>query len=121
MILPKGLGEAAETAQIFSAENADRNNDLIDLKPGRLTIKGQGTSGWYSESKKIASYDGERLRFLIAPKLLIDLTNKHHECEINENILRINGGNFIYVTCLGSEDDFEDVEAVAAGDDETEL
>lgn len=97
--LPKGLAEAAEKAEVFSAENAEDNLVSVELRPGKLRIRGQGVSGWYQESKKIA-YDGQPLHFLISPKLLGEITRKHNECSISDRALIVNGGKFKFVTCL---------------------
>lgn len=97
--LPKGLGDAADKAEIFSSENADNNQVQVELRPGKLRIKGVGVSGWYSEVKKL-KYDGDPLEFQIAPKLLIDITNRHNDCEISPERLKVDGGKWTYVTCL---------------------
>lgn len=97
--LPKGLGEAAEKAEIFSSENVDSNQVRIDLRKGKLRIKGVGNSGWYAEVKKLR-YDGPDLAFQIGPKLLKELTRKHTECEITEGRLKVDGGKWMYVTAL---------------------
>lgn len=99
--LPKGLIEAADIAQIFSAENADQNQVMIDMRPGKVRLKGQGASGWYSEVKKLA-YDGEPISFLISPVLLMELINRHNDCEITSETLRVKTGKFVYVSCLGT-------------------
>lgn len=100
MTLPKGLGEAVEKARIFSSENVDDDQVLVELRPGKLRIKGIGVSGWYREIKKL-KYDGPELSFRIPPALLMDLCNRHNDCEINEDILKVDGGKFVYVTSLG--------------------
>lgn len=102
--LPKGLGEAADRAEIFSAENTDRNEVTVELRPGKMRMKGQGQTGWYSEVKKL-NYNGEPIDFCISPKLLIELTKRHNECIISDKFLRVNGGKFVYVTVLGRIDD----------------
>jgi len=105
--LPKGLAEATQMAQIFSSENADNDSVLINLSPkkgGMLRVAGEGASGWYRETKKL-KYVGEPMKFRIAPKLLIELTKRHNECEISNDRLLVNGGKFRYVTCLGAADE----------------
>lgn len=97
--LPKGLAEAADKAEVFSAENIDENQVLVELKPGKVRIKGQGISGWYKEEKKIA-YDGQPMSFMISPKLLSQLTTKHNECVLGKGRLMVDGGKYIYVTVL---------------------
>lgn len=104
--LPKGLAEATAVASIFSSENADNDDVMINLSPkkgGMLRIKGEGASGWYTETKRI-KYSGPAMKFVIAPKLFTELTKRHNECVINQNQLAVNTGKFIYVTSLGDAD-----------------
>lgn len=114
--LPKGLGEAALKAEIFSSENADNNQVLIKLRPGKLMVKGVGISGWYEERSRL-KYNGEGMDFLVTPQLLVELTKRHNDCEITSDHLKVNGGKFVYVTCLGKSNDLENEES---GDEETE-
>jgi DNA polymerase III sliding clamp (beta) subunit (PCNA family) len=105
--LPKGLAEATANANIFTAENADNDSVLIQLSSkngGMLRVEGDGASGWYKEVKRL-KYDGESLKFRIAPKLLIELTKRHNQCEITPDRLMVDGGKFRYVTCLGTADE----------------
>lgn len=115
--LPKGLGDAADKAEVFSAENADNNQVLIKLKAGKLRIKGVGNSGWYAEDKKL-KYDGPELSFQIAPKLLKELSRKHNECEVSADRLKVNGGKWVFVTCLGIVEDKKKEVEVATEVDE---
>lgn len=98
--LPKGLASSAEIAEIFSSEEKDRNELLVTLTNGKVRIRGEGASGWFSESKKL-KYRGEDLCFTIPPKLLREITTRHNECEISEKCLLVDGGKFKYVTSLG--------------------
>lgn len=97
--LPGSLPEALAKAEIFSGENASGNLVQVELKPGKLRIKGVGALGWYEERAAI-QYDGEDLCFLIAPKLLASLVAKSAECEVAEGKLKIASGKFTYVACL---------------------
>lgn len=98
--LPRGLGEAALTAEIFSSENTDNNQVLVELRPGKMRVWSQGVSGWYQEVISKLKYEGSPIGFLIAPKLLAELTKRHNECEITPGQLKVNGGKFVFVTCL---------------------
>jgi len=100
--LPKGLKEAAQLAEVFSSEDVETDRVSILLQPGKLKITGKGVSGWYSEVKPI-KYKGPDLPFLISPKLLIELVQKHNECQIAKNRLKVSTGKFEYVTVLGAE------------------
>ena len=104
LTLPKGLGDAAAKAEVFSAENADENEVTVDIRPGRIRVRSQGTSGWYSESKKLASYKGDPLQFNVPPSLLIELVKKYNDCEVSQDKLKVVVGNFTYVVALGDAD-----------------
>jgi len=98
--LPGGLAEAVEKAEIFSAENSENNVVTVDLKAGQLRLRGRGASGWYEERKDV-KWDGEPLSFNMAPQLLVDITTRTNDCFIAPGRLKIDGGKFTYVTCLG--------------------
>jgi hypothetical protein len=105
--LPKGLADATERADVFSSENTDSNLIQVELRRGRLRIRGEGVSGYYTESKKLR-YKGEALDFLIAPKLLAEITRRHNECEVTEDRIKVNGGKFTYVSWLSKVGDTKD-------------
>jgi hypothetical protein len=102
--LPTGLVEAAEKAQIFSGDNADADNVTIELRGGKLRITGRGSGGWFQEQKSI-KYNGQPLMFTIAPKMLMELAKRHNECEVTTTRLRVDGGRYVYMTCLGNAED----------------
>ena len=97
--LPKGLSEAAEAAQIFSSENSEGDQVLVDLQPGRLRLRGHGPYGWYEERKKV-DWQGEPLSFLIAPAVLADLVRKHNEVRLRPDRLTVKSPSYHYFTCL---------------------
>lgn len=101
--LPKGLATAVDLAQVFSAQNAEENCVTVELRPGtphgKLRLTGEGASGRYREYKDL-EYNGPAMQFLIAPQLLVDITDKHTEAEITEGRLRVDGGKWVYMTCL---------------------
>ena len=99
-VLPKGLADAAEKAQVFSSENADENQVLLELKPGGMRITGRGASGYFREMKSL-KYEGKSLAFNISPALLIEITKRHNECRIAPGTLKVDGGTWVYVACLG--------------------
>lgn len=100
-VLPGGLGEEVAKAEIFSADNARDNQVLVQLKEDRLRLKGEGAHGWYESRAKIA-YRGPEISFLIAPKLLTEITGRTNECEIAPGRLKIDAGRFFYLACLGA-------------------
>ncbi len=100
--LPKSLASAAGIAEIFSKEDKDNNYSLITLEPGRLIIRGEGTTGWHTERKKI-KYDGKTMKFMMAPKIITQVIERSSEVWIADNRLIIDGGNWKYVTVLGRQ------------------
>lgn len=101
--LPGGLAEVVAKAEVFSSQNADENLITLKLKPGRLLIRAQGVNGWYEEMKEI-KWTGERMEFTIDPKLLLEIVSRTNDCIIAPGKLKVDGGKFIYVTCLGRVD-----------------
>ena len=102
--LPKGLSEAVEKAQIFSADNPDDNQIKIIIRTGKFRIRGEGGSGWFTEFTK-TKYKGPAISFFISPELLVNLTTRHNECEIGEGRLKVDAGKFVYVTALGQDEE----------------
>jgi DNA polymerase III sliding clamp (beta) subunit (PCNA family) len=114
--LPGGLAEAVDKAEIFSADNSVRNEVTVQIRQGRLRLKGEGGHGWYEERKKI-EYTGEPISFMISPKLLTEITKRTNDCEITRGCLRIDAGKFIFVAALG---EIEEKEEVVAEQEETQ-
>lgn len=99
--LPKGLGDAADKAKVFTNETSDDSQVLVELRQGKLRVKGVGGNGSYQEVKKLA-YDGPDMSFMIAPDLLIEITSRHNDAEITDGRLKVDGGKWRYVTSLGA-------------------
>ncbi len=110
--LPKGLGDAADRASVFSAETSDENQVRVELRPGKLRIRGTGATGWFQEVKKV-KYQGEPMAFNIDPKLLQEVTKKYSSAEITEGKLKVDGGKWQYVTCLSNPDEKPEAEEAA--------
>lgn len=102
LVLPKGLPEYMSKAGIFSAENVDNDYVRVEIKDGELRVIGKGSTGKYTGLKGV-KYDGPGIKFMIDPELLSNITKKYNECEVQEDPprLKVNGGNYIYVTSLG--------------------
>ena len=95
--LPGGLEEAAEKAQVFTKDQATEVV-TVHLHDDVLILKGQGTSGEYTEKKKV-KFKGD-VTFTIAPKLLAEIVNRANDCLISKEQLLVNTGKFTYVTAL---------------------
>jgi len=98
--LPKALSDTAEKAEIFSKDEGDDNTVLCSIKDNKIQVVGEGAAGKYTKVMKVR-YKGPQVKFRISPKLLVEILKRHTECEISDkNVLRVNGGKFIYCVCL---------------------
>ena len=96
--LPGSLEEIVNKAEIFSGENKVSNHMLVELRPGKLSIRGEGPQGWYEERRDVA-YDGPGVAFLINPKMLLSISKKSNDCCIRPGRLSVDSGKFFYATC----------------------
>ena len=96
---PKGLIEAVEKAEVFSAENVEDNQVTIKLMPDKLQITGKGASGYYQEVKSI-KYKGKSISFRVAAGLFADLIRHHNICEVTPDRLKVATGKYSYITVL---------------------
>lgn len=99
--LPGGLAEAVDKAKIFSSENTENDQVFVKMKDGKLLIRGEGASGKFEEQKAV-KFNGD-ISFLIAPKLLVEITKRTNECTVGQGRLKVSSGlKFQYVSCLGA-------------------
>lgn len=97
VVLPGSLEEVISKAEIFSGENAAGNYITVDLRTNKIMIKGEGAIGWYKEMKKV-KYDGPDIKFVIDPKLLLEISKKSNQCRVGPDRLFIDTGKFQYMT-----------------------
>jgi DNA polymerase III sliding clamp (beta) subunit (PCNA family) len=98
--LPKTLADAVERAKIFSSEIADGNNVHVELSNGRVTIKGEGVTGGFSERRKLA-YTGEPITMQVSPDMLIRVIREHNEFVIvPKKLIRVDGGVYQFAASL---------------------
>lgn len=108
LTLPRGVKGAAEFAGIFSEENKDKDQVLVSLEPGTMWIKGVGVSGRAMERKKV-TYKGPNLSFYVPPRVLGEIVDRHNECQIDEEKLKVDGGRWSYFTILHTSNGAPDV------------
>lgn len=101
--IPRGLSAASERAAVFAADAANGDSLMkVSLKEGKIRVLGEGSSGWYREVKK-AAYKGPMLVFYMSPELLKHVSDNYSDAQINEDKLKVTGGNWEYVTALGKK------------------
>lgn len=98
--LPKGIEKAVERASIFSSTNVNEDHVAVKVTGGKVSVRGEGAAGWYTETKKI-NYSGKPLLFTISPYLLNEIVSKYSECHIGKGRLKVEMGKFVYMTVLG--------------------
>lgn len=99
IVLPKTLAEEMARAEVCTAENQDSNLVKVEIIPGKMRIRGDGASSWFTAVKKL-KYDGKPRKFMIAPSLMIELLKRHTECLITDDKIKVDGGRFVYVASL---------------------
>lgn len=117
--LPKGLIEAVDKAEVFSAENTDANQVRIELQPGRVRLRGEGASGFYQEIKKL-EYEGDPMDFFISPILLRELIQRHSSCQVCGQTLKVKGNKFVCVTSLKVMEDENDADESVSEDEDSD-
>lgn len=98
--LPQGLADACDRAAVFSVENAVLNVVTVTLETDKLTVRGEGASGWYSETKKLDDYKGKPIKFCASPVVLADLVKKEQKAVVGGNRLKVTTNDYQYVLNL---------------------
>lgn len=99
LTLPKQLTDTLTIAETFSKENSDDNLVRVELKQGRLWVSADGVSGGYSKPKKV-DYTGKDIEFVVNPNLMKTVMEHSRECFVNQDILKVDGGRFVFVVSL---------------------
>ena len=101
MVLPDGMAEAIDRAEIFSSKNVEANQIIVSVKRGKMLIEGRGVRGGYEELNDV-KYDGESFKFAASPGLLREITKRVKNCVISKERLKAETDDFTYVSCLGA-------------------
>lgn len=102
-VLPKALAAELDNAEVFTSEDADRNLVEIKLMPGKVRVRGEGVTGFYSATKNV-EYRGKELTFYLPPSLLRQIVQKHNAIVITDDKIKVKGGKWRYVTALSVAD-----------------
>lgn len=105
--LPKGLKDASDRASVFATDKSGEPSVVVNLSNGVIRVKGVGLTGWYREVKEVV-YEGPSMEFIISPELLKLVCEKYQSAIIGDGKLKATGGNWDYVTVLGSTEEDED-------------
>lgn len=96
--LPGSIEEIVGRAEVFSGDNAVGNNIAVDINNEFIQIEGEGAFGWYKERRQV-KFVGRPIRFLISPKLLVNIVKKSSECGVGGGKLFVDTGKFKFAAC----------------------
>jgi hypothetical protein len=100
-VITDSLVRCVKAAEVFSSQNSDNNEVMIDLSDEIATVEAQGESGWYCAGIP-TDYGGEPVRFSIGPKLLVELAKEKRECILSSERLKIETPEYEYIVALGN-------------------
>lgn len=95
---PKELQNAALRAGIFA--EGEEQAITVKVSTEGLFIEGKNTQGKHEETLKL-KYKGTETSFSAPAKMLSELIEKYNELELTESSLRVDGGKFVLLFCLG--------------------
>jgi len=98
MSLPDGLFEALEKAKSFLTDTIDILDQQVDIeiKKGRILVKGQGLDSWYKGSVSVKDYTGPDLVFSANPHFMADILPNVNRLTVSERGLCFSGEKFDY-------------------------
>lgn len=108
--IPKELEAITDRASILTREFAIDTHVSVTISSSQIEVVGEGVSGTYTEIGKV-QYQGPPIHFTIVPEVLKSIAKRYSECYVTETHLRVDGGNWKYVTLLGNRQEPEDEES----------
>ncbi len=108
--IPKGIADVTKRASVFSDTSNGEALVTVSVSENRVVVKGQSALGRYSEAQTVV-YAGPPISFVIAPDLLEGISQKYSEARINEDRMKVTGGEWQYVTVLGAPEENKELSA----------
>lgn len=113
--LPKAALDVLDKAEVFSNTQLNMSDRYvtITIKPGRVTIRGEGIHGWYEESIPDKEYKGDALEFLAQTTFLRQILPLVQDAMLSKDVTRIvfTGENFKHVFVCAKSQQTEEPEA----------
>ena len=104
LVLPKGIEQEVEMASVAIKGSAEGEFVVIELRPdGKMKLTGTSPACKFWSVKSV-QYKGPAKKFLIPPKVLVELAKGYAECQIGETRIRAKGHGFLYATVVGVPD-----------------
>ena len=99
---PKTLQEALDRASIFSKRDHFLDEAVtIHIADKKIRLRGESEVGWLEEEANIR-YEGEPLKFSVAPYLLQDILKETLVCTIGTRLLKFKTEEWQYVALIRS-------------------
>lgn len=97
---PASIVSSIEKASIFAKRDVALDEQIkIDIMPKKLMVSGKSDTGKF-EGKAPIQYEGDKISFIIAPYLLLDILQETSQCVIGDNALKFQGEGWEYVSVL---------------------
>jgi hypothetical protein len=103
--LPKSLKETCAKAGIMTDGKDFEAQVTVELDVGRIKVVGKCIDGYYERDPRKVNYDGPPVKFLVSHTILASIAERHGRCEVTESKLLVDGGKFLYVSCLSVPDE----------------
>lgn len=105
METPADLPEILERAGIFSPSEYEHGEFVeIHLEGNRMTIRGEGPSGWFEERCPARWSGDQAVCFRIHPRFFKEIANHSKKVRVDTKLgrLRIDGENFVHAIVLSA-------------------
>lgn len=98
--LPKSIEGIIDRASVFAKRDHIFDETLIiTVNDNRIKVVAKSDSGSFKEESNIA-YKGESIEFAITPYLLRGILCETLNCELDNDKLKFEGEEWVYITCL---------------------
>lgn len=102
VVLPVGLKDSVERAEIFDHEQGDFKIG-VKLTKDRLILTARKEGGGYKERHKM-EYGGRPLNFMVAPDLLVEVLGHTREVTVDGSKMKIAWDRSVFVVCLDANE-----------------
>jgi hypothetical protein len=103
IVFPESIKDMLDKAMVFSKRDHILDETVVITLSGRkIKVRSESESGWFEEVGKMENEIKSELTFSITPYLLKDILSRTHTCILSDSMMKFEGENWVYVTCLKS-------------------
>jgi len=101
---PSEMGEVLERSEIFAKRETPLDQEVqINIKGKRLTVSGQGDSGWIKEKMSVSNTVKKEINFVINPIFLQQILKETTACVVGEQLILFSSKAFKHAIVLCNE------------------